>query len=112
MSKMQQAEMFMKLNPSGGVICTNMEPKKVVKSSPSEEQVTVTEPIWLNKQKPGSVIPAKRRSVKGMVFKYVAESVENVFGAPCLPSSPEALKSNKDKSCSFKKGITIYPHRS
>ena len=104
---MQEAEMFMKLNPSGGVICTNMEPKKVMKSSPSEEQVTVTEPIWLNKQKPGSVIPAKRRSVKGMVFKYVADSVENVFGAPCLPS-----KSNKAKSCSSKKGKTIYPHRS
>ena len=112
MSKMQEAEMFMKLNPSGGVTCTNMEPKKVVKSSPSEEQVTVTEPIWLNKQKPVSVIPAKRRSVMGMVFKYVAESMENVFRAPCLPSSPEALKSNEAKSCIFKKGKSIYPHTS
>ncbi|KAL4596076.1 hypothetical protein ACB092_12G138500 [Castanea dentata] len=114
MSKMQEAEIFMKLNPSGGLICTNMEPKKVVKSSPSEEQVTVAEPIWLNKQKSGSVIPAKRtrRSVKGMVFKYVAESMENVFRAPCLPSSPEALKSNKAESCIFKKGKSIYPHTS
>ena len=96
--------MFMKLNPSGGVICTNMEPKKVVKSSPSEEQVTVTEPIWLNKQKPGSVIPAKRRSVKGMVFKYVAESVENVFGAPCLPSSSDALKVQQGQKLQFQEG--------
>ena len=93
MNKMSESETFKKLNSGGDLVCTKKE---------GEKQVSFKKP------KPGSVFPPKRRSVKGMIFKYVAISICHVFH-PYLPSSPEALQSNKAYSC-FKKGNTCrYP---
>ena len=96
MSKMPEPKM-MKLNPSGVVVCSKIEPEKmVVKLSSIEELAPVgTEPVgpvpWFNKAKHVSVIPAKRRSVKQMMFDQFVQFIAHVL-------------------CTRKKTNTIYPH--
>ena len=89
MSAMSEAGMVVKLNP-------DREMEKVVKFS--------TEPLF--KPKIGSVIPAKRRSVKRMMFDYLAAHLVRPRRRP--PSSSAATQSDKPISC-FKKSQPIYP---
>jgi len=78
-SIMPKPEVVMKLNAArvGVVFCTKVEPEKVVKISP----------------KIGSGIRAKRRSVKRMMYDYVAQSIAHVF-RPRPPPSSSALQSH------------------
>ena len=99
MSQMPESKMVMKLNPDGVVFYTKIEPepeKKVMKLGPIEELAPVVgteRPVipWLNKAKHGSVIPAKRRSVKQMMFDQFVQFIAHVL-------------------CPGKKNNTIYPH--
>uniref|UniRef100_A0A2N9GA16 Uncharacterized protein n=1 Tax=Fagus sylvatica TaxID=28930 RepID=A0A2N9GA16_FAGSY len=79
MSK-QEMVMITNLNQDGEVVCTKTETEKVVKSELA---------AGFNKPKPASVIPAKRKLVKTMMFEYLANFI-------C--------------SCFEKKGKAIYPH--
>jgi hypothetical protein len=101
MSIMPEPEVVMKLNAAGVgvVVSTKVEPEKVVKIS--------TEPRF--KPKIGSVIPAKRRSVKRMMYDSVAQAIAHVF-RPRPPPSSSADPQYSD-SC-FKKSKRIYPHHS
>ncbi len=86
MSQMPEPKMVMKLNPSGVVVYTKIEPeKKMVKLSPSQELAPV---IWFNKAKHGSVIPAKRRSVKRMMFDQFVQSIAHLFCSHNKANSP------------------------
>ena len=82
MSKMPAPKM-MKLNPGGVVVYTKIEPEKMVVRT---EQVP-----WFNKAKHGSLIPAKRRSVKQMMFDQFVQFIAHVL-------------------YTRKKTNTIYPH--
>jgi hypothetical protein len=93
MSRMSEPEMAVKLNPDGQVLCANMELVKVVKFKP----------------KIGSVIPAKRVSVKRMMFDYLAQSIAQLVRPRRPPSSSAATQSGKPNSSSFKKSKPIYP---
>jgi hypothetical protein len=79
MSIMPEPEVVMKLNAAGvGVVVrTKVEPEKAVKISPEI----------------GSGIWAKRRSVKRMMYDYVAQSIAHVF-RPRPPPSSSALLSH------------------
>ena len=83
-NKMEKAKMVRNLSSDeeeGCCGCTKIEPKKVVDTSPSEEQLSS------NKQKNGSVFPAKKKSVLVQVLKSV------------LPKSVRAPQSNNKVDC-------------
>lgn len=75
MNKMEGTKMVVrKLKPSGEVRCCGcikIESKKVVDSSPSEEQHSFSK----QKNGDGSGFPAKRKSVMGMIWKFVAAKI-------------------------------------
>ena len=80
-NKMEKAKMVSSDEEEGCCGCTKIEPKKVVDSSPSEEQLSS------NKQKNGSVFPARKKSVLVQVLKSV------------LPKSVRAPQSNNKVDC-------------
>lgn len=80
--------MVKKLISSGGrdqAVCNKVEPelKLVLNFSPSEERLPPMfrreEPLF--KRKIGSLIPAKRRLVKRMMFDYIVNIITHVFCA-------------------------------
>ena len=82
---------------------------EMVKLNPAAELADgfYTKP-WLNKQKLGSVIPKKRKSVKRMVFERLAQFIVQVF-SPSLPSSSGASSLPNKTCCYFNKGEAIHP---
>jgi hypothetical protein len=72
-------------------------------SSLSEEQVSSNPPAWANKEKHGSVIPVKRRSVLGMIFitKSVPKSMDLLVQPQSLSSS--TVKQSNKANCCFQK---------
>ena len=92
-----------KQNPGESAVYTKtkIELEKVVKLSSSSEELTAPLQFRLNKLKHASVIPAKRRTVKRMMFDDFVQFIAQVL-------SPR----NKPNSSSFKKieTKTIYPH--
>jgi hypothetical protein len=86
-----QAEMKTKLNLSGKVV-------ESTQSSPSEDQVSIKKERYFNKQKRGTVIPAKRKLVKRMMYECVVQPVDHAVH-PGPPSSPSAPQSNKPDCC-------------
>ena len=93
-----QAEMKTKLNSSGKVLVSTQ-------SSPSEDQVSIKKEPYFNKQKHETVIPAKKKLVKRMIYEYVVQPVDHAVH-PGPPSSPAAPQSNKP-DCSFQMGKPI-----
>lgn len=73
------------------------EPEKVVKLSPSEELASVQ--FRINKPEHTSVIPAKRRSVKRMMFDDFLQFIANAL-----------CHRNEPNRSSFKNTRTVYPH--
>ncbi|XP_059455776.1 uncharacterized protein LOC132185968 [Corylus avellana] len=74
--------MAVKLNPDGKGVWDDVEkPEKVAKLNPDEEPAgSKTQPRF--KPKVGSVIPAKRRLVKRMMFDWFVRSIS---GRPSVP---------------------------
>ncbi|KAK4572661.1 hypothetical protein RGQ29_030906 [Quercus rubra] len=83
---------------------------EMVKLNPAAELADgfYTKP-WLNKQKLGSVIPKKRKSVKRMVFERLAQIIVRVFSTS-RPSSSGASSLPSKTCCCFNKGEAIHPH--
>ena len=83
---------------------------EMVKLNPAAELADgfYTKP-WLNKQKLGSVIPKKRKSVKRMVFERLAQIIVQVFSTS-RPSSSGASSLPSKTCCCFNKGEAIHPH--
>lgn len=83
---------------------------EMVKLNPAAELADgfYTKP-WLNKQKFGSVIPKKRKTVKRMVFERLAQFIVQVF-SPSRPSSSGASSLPNKTCCCFNKGEAIHPH--
>ena len=83
---------------------------EMVKLNPAAELADgfYTKP-WLNKQKLGSVIPKKRKSVKRMVFERLAQIIVQVFSTS-HPSSSGASSLPSKTCCCFNKGEAIHPH--
>jgi hypothetical protein len=95
---MPEPEVVMKLNAAGvGVVVrTKVEPEKAVKISPEI----------------GSGIWAKRRSVKRMMYDYVAQSIAHVF-RPRPPPSSSALLSHTTPTAAWRRvSRLIYPDHS
>ncbi|KAB1202396.1 hypothetical protein CJ030_MR8G020193 [Morella rubra] len=107
MGKMREPEIVTKLNPGGEVVCAKVEPeRKAVSLSPGHELVRLRTESWF-KPKRGSVIPAKRKSVKRM-FDLIVQSIAHVLCARPLPSSSATPRPSKLDSC-FKMGQSIHP---
>ena len=83
---------------------------EMVKLNPAAELADgfYTKP-WLNKQKLGSVIPKKRKSVKRMVFERLAQFIVQVFSTS-RPSTSGASSLPNKTCCCFNKGEAIHPH--
>ena len=78
MSGMLEQDVVLKLNPGVALVCTKVEPEKVTKSCLSEPLARFRTEPWF-KPKIGSIIPAKRRSMKRMMFDQMACSIAHVF---------------------------------
>ncbi len=88
-------ERMRKQNPAGAAVVvvyyTKMEPEnKVVKLSPNEE---LPSRVW-PKPKHGSVIPAKRRSVKRMMFDQIVQFIAHVL-CPRNKANSSSIKKTK-----------------
>ncbi|KAE8100512.1 hypothetical protein FH972_018407 [Carpinus fangiana] len=106
--------MAMKLNADVQGLWDGAEvPKKVAKLNPDEEPAGSKTQPWF-KPKHGSVIPAKRRSVKRMMFDWLVQSIS---GRPAVSGASQSNSANGcskkfplPKSSDEKKSKTIYPN--
>ncbi|GMY06638.1 mitogen-activated kinase kinase kinase 2 [Fagus crenata] len=89
------------LNPGGKKVsvCNNKEPEKVIKSELAAGFGTKP---WFNKPKPGTVIPAKKKLVKTMMYEYLANVI--------CPRRSSSSGPNKTSSCFEKNSKAIFPH--
>jgi hypothetical protein len=105
----RDGEMAMKLNPDGQGLWDGVEkPEKVAKLNPDEEPAgSKTQPLF--KPKVGSVIPAKKKLVKRMMFDCLAQfisggpsasgaSQSNTTASGCSKKFPPPKSSNDKKS--------------
>jgi hypothetical protein len=111
----REGEMAMKLNPDGQGLWDGVEkPEKVAKLNPDEEPAeSKTQPLF--KPKVGSVIPAKKKLVKRMMFDCLAQSISGGPSASgASQSSTTASGCSKKfpppKSSNDKKSKIIYPN--
>jgi hypothetical protein len=107
--------MLTKLNPGDQQVgVANTRPEKALKPKPCQELIRPKAETPF-KPKPGGLIPAKKRSVKRMIFDDIVEHISSIF---CFrrPSSSPAFQAHSEKSSSHFKmappldSSNVFPH--